>query len=256
MTTRTQEQNAAALAGHDGFSLISNEKLRQLYIAMVKCDELEQRARILSPQSELDGNDGVRLEAAVVGVMIDLVPEDTVSVPDGDFIASFLKGESLDKLLRSLRSSAASPKFAVQLENVIGAAQTCKSQKNGQVAVAFLSDGAASSSLWHKALKRAGAEQLPILFVCLNSSETGEIALQAEADGFPGITVDGCDVVAVYRVATEAIAHARKGNGPTVLECNFERPAVSDPILSMESYLARKSLFSEELKLEAASCFI
>ena len=67
-------------------------------------------------------------------------------------------------------------------------------------------------------------------------------------------------MVAVYRVATEAIAQARKGNGATLIECSFDhRPGHSeigprkaqDPILKMEAYLTRKGLFSEEWKAEA-----
>jgi pyruvate dehydrogenase E1 component alpha subunit len=67
--------------------------------------------------------------------------------------------------------------------------------------------------------------------------------------------VDGNDVVAVYRVATEAIVHARKGNGPTLIECRFDRSEAHDPILKMEAYLLRKGLFSEELKIEATAGF-
>jgi len=59
-------------------------------------------------------------------------------------------------------------------------------------------------------------------------------------------------VVAVYRVSTEAIAHARKGNGPTLIECILDG---SDPILKMEEYLKRKSLFSEGMKREVMASF-
>jgi TPP-dependent pyruvate/acetoin dehydrogenase alpha subunit len=105
---------------------------------------------------------------------------------------------------------------------------------------------------------------LPILFVCQNSLPTkpGSLKRQtrveeiaAQACGFPAIPVDGGDVMAVYRVATEAIAHARKGNGPTLIECRAERSKAHDPILKMEAYLTRKCLFSEKLKLEVATSF-
>ncbi len=75
---------------------------------------------------------------------------------------------------------------------------------------------------------------LPIVFVCQNNmwaesvslklqTKVQDIALKAQAYGFPGITVDGNDVVAVYRVASEAIARARKGAGPTLIECKTYR---------------------------------
>jgi pyruvate dehydrogenase E1 component alpha subunit len=67
--------------------------------------------------------------------------------------------------------------------------------------------------------------------------------------------VDGNDVVAVYRVATESIAHARKGNGPTLIECMIERSKAHDPIRKMERYLKRKGLFSREMKFEVINGF-
>jgi TPP-dependent pyruvate/acetoin dehydrogenase alpha subunit len=56
-------------------------------------------------------------------------------------------------------------------------------------------------------------------------------------------------------VATEAIAHARRGNGPTFIECKGERSKAHDPILNMEMYLKRKGLFSKKTKLEIAAGF-
>jgi pyruvate dehydrogenase E1 component alpha subunit len=67
--------------------------------------------------------------------------------------------------------------------------------------------------------------------------------------------VDGRDVVAVYRVATESVTHARKGNGPTLIECIFDPTEAHDPILKMEAYLTRKGLFREAWKLEEVANF-
>jgi TPP-dependent pyruvate/acetoin dehydrogenase alpha subunit len=61
--------------------------------------------------------------------------------------------------------------------------------------------------------------------------------------------------VAVYRVSTEAITHARKGNGPTLIECIFEASEARDPLLQRETYLTRKGLFSEEGKRQVAATF-
>jgi pyruvate dehydrogenase E1 component alpha subunit len=73
--------------------------------------------------------------------------------------------------------------------------------------------------------------------------------------GIPVIPVDGNDVVAVYRVSTEAITHARKGNGPTLIDCIFEPSEARDPLLQMETYLTRKGLFSEVWKHQVAAAF-
>ena len=75
--------------------------------------------------------------------------------------------------------------------------------------------------------------------------------MKTKACSFPVIAVDGNDAVAVYRVASEAIAHARKGDGPTLIECI--RTKAGDPLLNMEKYLVRKGLFSEEFKRKVAA---
>jgi pyruvate dehydrogenase E1 component alpha subunit len=66
-----------------------------------------------------------------------------------------------------------------------------------------------------------------------------------ESSLLPSISVDGNDVVAVYRVATEAIAHARKGHGPTLIDCQLVNPG--DPLQNMKKYLMRKGLVDEKV---------
>ena len=105
---------------------------------------------------------------------------------------------------------------------------------------------------------QAGTNRLPILFVCQAGLSDGPESPKGRDFGFPGIPVDGSDVVAVYRVATEAITHARKGNGATLIECLTTcsgDDAETDPILKMEAYLSRKGLFSEKLKRDVAAGF-
>ncbi|MGA2887074.1 MAG: thiamine pyrophosphate-dependent enzyme [Terracidiphilus sp.] len=278
MTVKTKEQSAVTEPrAHNGFSLISNEKLLQLYTAMVQYRMIAERARNLSQRSAFAGKGefAVGHEAAQVGVTIDLLPEDTIAPSHQGFMAGFIKGEPLDNIFSSLPVCAADPDLTMQLDIAIEAALANKTKKNGKIAVVFLDDRTASPGSWHKALKIADTHQLPILFVYQNSHSTGvslldaptsgkEMALKVEACGFPGITVDGNDVVAVYRVATEAATQARKGNGATFIECHSQLidgcpeidPAKArDPILNMQMYLTRKGLFSEELKLEAAANF-
>jgi TPP-dependent pyruvate/acetoin dehydrogenase alpha subunit len=71
------------------------------------------------------------------------------------------------------------------------------------------------------------------------------------------MTVDACDVVAVYRVASESIAHARQGFGPTFIECQqWDGPdATRNPLLNMEKYLDRKGLFNRATRAEIAKGF-
>jgi TPP-dependent pyruvate/acetoin dehydrogenase alpha subunit len=260
--TRTKEQSAAALAGKPGFSIISNEKLLQLYAAMVKCRALEERVQILFPRSKLTGKRGaVSQEAVAVGVALDLLPEDTVAASPGNLIVNLIwneiQGEPLDKLFARLNARATRPSPAAQFKLATVAAQANKAAKNGKIALAFSSNGSGFSP---EALKAAGDRQLPIFFVRqtrlpAKPPRGKKQAGATEISGIPVIPVDGNDVVAVYRVATEAITHARKGNGPTLIDCIFEPSEARDPLLRTESYLTRKGLFSEEGKRQVAAAF-
>ena len=95
---------------------------------------------------------------------------------------------------------------------------------------------------WRKILDRAIREKLPILFVSLVAGEKPRPYAPPTIRGytFPSIAVDGHDVVAVYRVASESIAHARKGHGPTLIESMHVSPGC--PLRNMEDYLAAKGL--------------
>jgi pyruvate dehydrogenase E1 component alpha subunit len=260
--TRTKEQSADALAGKPGFSIISNEKLLQLYAAMVKCRALEERVQILFPRSKLTGKRGsANREAVAVGVTIDLLPEDTVAASPGDLIVNFIQGEPLDKLFARLYARATRPSPAAQFKLAAVAAQANKAAKNGKISVAFSSNGSGFSD---EALKAAGDRQLPILFVRQTRltaepprgiKQTGAAEIASAACGIPVIPVDGSDVVAAYRVSTEAITHARKGNGPPLIDCIFETSKARDSLLMMETYLTRKGLFSEEWKRQVAAAF-
>lgn len=111
-----------------------------------------------------------------------------------------------------------------------GAAFSAKMRRSGQVAVAFFGDGAANSGACFESLNLAGLWKLPMIFVCENNLYQGSVLLEdhssipdlykrAEANGFPGYKLDGMDVAAVYEAAVKAVDRARKGEGPTFLEC-------------------------------------
>jgi TPP-dependent pyruvate/acetoin dehydrogenase alpha subunit len=93
-----------------------------------------------------------------------------------------------------------------------------------------MGDGATSEGDFHVACNFAGVFQVPCVFLCQNNqwaiSVSGDrqtasmsYAIKAEAYGFPGVLVDGNDVLAVYRATREAIERARRGAGPTLIEC-------------------------------------
>jgi TPP-dependent pyruvate/acetoin dehydrogenase alpha subunit len=124
-----------------------------------------------------------------------------------------------------------------------GAALAMKLQKKDSVALHFFGDGASNRGDFHEALNMAGALKLPIVYVCDNncyamsvSAECAmaikDIAVRAAGYGFPGLVVDGNDVLAVYEATQEAIARARRGEGPTLIECKTYRflgHSIGDP---------------------------
>lgn len=271
--TNHRHRTAAELAGHDGFSLISNQKLLQLYAAMVECRLLQERVRELFPESSLSGlrTSGAGQEASMVAAAIDLTHGDSVALSRHGFIFDFIRGKLLREILAHPALRAPLPELAGSPQAAIGLALSHKTKNDGKFVLAYCDDEDGFSGEWEEALHLAGVHRLPMLFVqyghrpasaasLKRQANTLENARKAGACGFPAIPVDGSDVVAVYRVTTEAIAHARKGSGPTLIECAGALSGTlsgqgEDPILNMEAYLARKGLFRAESKSETIARF-
>lgn len=115
-----------------------------------------------------------------------------------------------------------------------GAALTAKTLGTGGVAICFFGDGASNQGTFHEALNLAAIWKLPVVFVCENNGyaestpvhyhcSATDIANRAAAYEIPGVVVDGLDLFAVYEAAGEAIARARRGEGPTLLEAKTYR---------------------------------
>jgi 2-oxoisovalerate dehydrogenase E1 component len=105
---------------------------------------------------------------------------------------------------------------------------------DGRVAAAFFGDGAVNNGAFHEGLNLASIWGLPVLFVCENNGYATEVpfasasgnpsvAARAAGYGLPGVEVDGNDVLAVSEAAREAVARARAGEGPTLIECKTYR---------------------------------
>jgi TPP-dependent pyruvate/acetoin dehydrogenase alpha subunit len=111
-----------------------------------------------------------------------------------------------------------------------GAALSAKLRGTGQVVLSFFGDGAANQGTFHESLNMASLWRLPVIYLCENNqyamsthvteaSAVAEIALRAAAYAMPGETVDGNDVLAVREAVAQAVARARAGDGPSLLEC-------------------------------------
>ncbi len=129
----------------------------------------------------------------------------------------------------------------IQLSNVVAAGLTqsvgyalaSKMQGDGCVTLVYFGDGASSQGETHEAMNFAGVHRLPVVFICENNGYAisvpqrlqmaiGDVANRAEGYGFPGIIVDGLDLLACYEATREAILHARR-EGPVLLEMKVER---------------------------------
>ena len=115
-----------------------------------------------------------------------------------------------------------------------GAAFASKYKGDGRVAVSFFGDGAANRGTFHEALNMAAAVKLPAVFVCENNlfaisvcaryhMAISDISDRAAAYGMPGYSIDGNDVELVYETTKAAVERARRGEGPTLIECKTWR---------------------------------
>ena len=116
----------------------------------------------------------------------------------------------------------------------IGASLSIRNQHKDKVAICFFGDGAANEGNFHEGLNFASILNLPVIFVCENNqfaegtthdyaSASETIAERATAYNMPGVHVDGMDVVEVYKATQEAVERAKKGEGPTLVECDTYR---------------------------------
>src|SRR5262249_30753607 len=115
-----------------------------------------------------------------------------------------------------------------------GAALAAQLEGKGHVTVCFFGDGAAAEGEFHEALNIAALWKLPIVFVCENNQYAAnnavavqhphvDIAVHAAAFDMPGVVTDGNDVLEVYAKTGEAVARARRAEGPSLLECKTYR---------------------------------
>ena len=129
--------------------------------------------------------------------------------------------------------SGSSP-IATQIPHAAGIAYAIKYRQEDAVVGCWFGDGATSEGDWHEGLNFAGIHRLPVIFVCENNQyaisvpqskqmAVDDVADRAEGYGFPGVVVDGNDVLACYGAMKQAHERARAGEGPTLIECKTYR---------------------------------
>jgi TPP-dependent pyruvate/acetoin dehydrogenase alpha subunit len=158
-----------------------------------------------------------------------------------------------------------------------GAAMSAQMRGTDQVVLSFLGDGASNRGTFHEGVNLASCWNLPLVYVVENNMyaektriadtcRLANVSDRSKAYDIPGLTVDGNDVMAVYEAAREAVARARRGEGPTILECKTYRihghyegdPQTykpkeeveywksRDPILSFKTRLLEMKVFNDE----------
>jgi acetoin:2,6-dichlorophenolindophenol oxidoreductase subunit alpha len=230
----------------------------KMYQTMVRIRLFEQRIMELFQQGRLPGflHLSIGQEAVPTGVCAHLRPNDYISSTHrghGDVIA---KGARLDRMMAELygkstgycKGKGGSMHIADLELGILGAngivgagipiatgtALAFKMRRTDQVAVCFFGDGGSNTGAFHEGLNLASVWNLPVVFVCENNQfaestpqrvhqKIKDVAVRALAYDIPGETVDGMDVLEVHRVAGEAIARARAGGGPTLVECKTYR---------------------------------
>lgn len=194
-------------------------------------------------------------EAAAVGVCAALGPGDVVYSTHRCHAHYLARGGSLDRMIAELCGKVtgcshgkggsmhlvdveagmygASAIVGGSLPLAMGAALAASLQKRPNVGVAFFGDGAVEQGVFHESMNLAALRKLPMVFVCENNfyatlshvstRQPMGIAQRASSYGIPGVCVEGVDVRDVARVAYEAVARAREGGGPTLLEVKAYR---------------------------------
>ena len=129
--------------------------------------------------------------------------------------------------------SVSSP-VATQLLHAVGIALAAKIRKTGQVALATMGEGSSNQGDVHEGLNFAAIHKLPFIFVVENNGysisvpaamqvSVADVADRAAGYGIPGVVVDGADVLACYAAARDAVARARAGDGPSLIEAKVTR---------------------------------
>jgi pyruvate dehydrogenase E1 component alpha subunit len=181
---------------------------------------------------------------------------------------------------RSINLVSVSSPVATQLPQAVGAAYASKLRGEKVAAIAYFGDGGTSTGVFHVAMNFAGVYWTPTVFFCSNNqyaisvpvsrqTASDSIAQKAAAYGFEGVRVDGNDILAVTKVTRDALAKARAGGGPTLIEAVTYRMgphstaddptryradeelaewAKQDPVRRFTEYLKRAGIVDERME--------
>jgi len=237
---------------------VDKKMLVAMYTRLLTIRRFEERALELLQMGELPGavHTYIGEEAVAVGVCSNLRSDDRITSTHRGHGHIIAKGGDLKLMMAELfgkktgycKGKGGSMHIANFGIGILGACGivggglpiatgsglAAKLQKGDQVTVCFFGDGAANQGSFHESVNLASVWKLPVIYVCENnmyavttpasySISIPDVADRRAAYGIPGVVVDGQDVMAVYEATAEAVARARAGSGPSLIECKTYR---------------------------------
>jgi TPP-dependent pyruvate/acetoin dehydrogenase alpha subunit len=239
------------------FSLTPDEQLEMFYwFKLIRA--FDERLTVLVRQGKIRSGvySGLGQEAIVVGTCYGLRKEDYICPLHRDLGTFLVKGVDPGVMMAQMyakvgglskgRDSALHsgvPELGIfgntsmlgsNLPVAAGIALTFKMEQSDNVVLAYFGEGASNTGDFHEGLNFAGANKLPVVFICENNfyaysvpfekaMAIEDVADRAQSYGFEGVAINGNDVLAVYQATQGAIRRARAGEGPTLIECKTYR---------------------------------
>jgi pyruvate dehydrogenase E1 component alpha subunit len=237
---------------------IEKEKLMDMYKTMVRIRCFEERVAQEFAAGNIPGTVHLCIgqEAVAVGAMANLRADDYILSTHRGHGHLIAKGGKTDRMMAELyakrtgynKGKGGSMHIAhvdigmlgavgivgSGIPVATGAALSAKMRGTDQVTICFFGDGASNIGRFHEGINLGAVWCLPVIYICENNlwavsvsascaMKITNIADRAAGYGIPGVVVDGMDVIAVYEVVNEAVARARRGEGPTLIEAKTYR---------------------------------
>jgi len=238
--------------------VIDKEKLEEMYRIMVRIRTFEEMVAKEFSRGNIPCHAHLYIgqEAIATGACMNLRPDDYIVSNHRGHGHVIAKGAKTDRMFAELYGKKtgyckgkggsmhiADVGIGIMGANAIvgagitiagGIALSAKLRKTDQVCLCFFGDGAANTSRFHEGINMASILKLPVVYVVENNMyaisvpisyamNVPNVADRSSAYGIPGKVVDGNDVLAVYETVGEAVARARKGEGPSIIECRAFR---------------------------------
>jgi len=237
---------------------LDNARLLEMYRKMFEIRCFEEKVYDLYGRNLVPGTIHLYAgqEAVAVGVCANLGRDDYITSTHRGHGHCIAKGARLDKIMAEILGKktgyckgkggsmhiadfnvgmlGATAVVGAGIPIAAGAGLSIKLRRTAQVVACFFGEGASNQGTFHEGINMASTWALPVLFVCENNlyamgtrqsrvMNIANVADRAAAYGIPGKAVDGNDVLAVYEVARGAVGRARRGEGPTLIECKTYR---------------------------------